>query len=91
MNNPLGRNKRCVWIIPTKPYAGAHFATFPPKLIEPMILASCPKGGIVLDPFMGSGTTAYVARELGRKWIGIELNEKYIELAEKRLEQGVLF
>ena len=85
------RNKRSVWTVTTKPYKGAHFATFPQDLILPMILAGCPKGGVVLDPFMGSGTTAYVAREQGRKYIGIELNPKYIELAEKRLEQGVLF
>ena len=85
--NSLGRNKRCVWKIPTHPYPEAHFATFPSKLIVTPILAGCPKGGIVLDPFMGSGTTAYVARELGRQFVGIELNESYIKLAYNRLAQ----
>lgn len=88
--NKEGRNKRCIWKIPTKGYADAHFATFPPALIEPMIKAGCPKNGIVLDPFMGSGTTAYVARSLGRNYLGIELNPSYIKLAEKRLAQQVL-
>lgn len=84
------RNKRSVWTVTTKPYKGAHFATFPPDLIEPMIKAGCPAGGIVLDPFMGSGTTAYVARSLGRNYVGVELNPAYITLADKRLEQQVL-
>ncbi len=79
------RNKRTVWTIPTRPFSEAHFATFPPDLIEPMIKAGCPFGGIVLDPFMGSGTTAMVARELGRHYIGSELNPVYIEIAKKRL------
>ena len=157
--NPSGRVKRSVWKIPTKPYSEAHFATFPPALIQPMVKAGCPEfickkcgktrevilepseeykkllgkgwtshktdmqtgmtvtsnkkasvcadyrktgytdcgcnagfvGGVVLDPFMGSGTTALVARSLGRNYIGIELNSKYIELAEKRLSQQLLF
>jgi DNA modification methylase len=80
-----GRNKRCVWSITTKPFKGAHFAIFPPDLIEPMIKAGCPKGGIVLDPFMGSGTTAVVAKKLFRNYVGIELNPKYIKMAETRL------
>lgn len=84
------RNRRSVWSIPTHPYPGAHFATFPPKLIEPCILAGCPEGGTVIDPFLGSGTTAQVARDLGRKCVGIELNEAYIKLAMKRLRQKVL-
>lgn len=84
------RNKRSVWTVPTHGFPGAHFATFPPKLIEPCILAGCPAGGVVLDPFLGSGTTAAVAQRLGCKCVGIELNEKYIELATKRLRQGVL-
>ena len=84
------RNRRSVWTVTTKPYSEAHFATFPPDLIRPMILAGCPKGGTVLDPFIGSGTTAYVAKELNRKCIGIELNEKYIELIMKRTAQEVL-
>lgn len=79
------RNKRSVWQVNTKPYSEAHFATFPPKLIEPCILAGCPEGGTVLDPFMGSGTTLQVATEWGRKSIGIELNPEYIEIAKRRL------
>jgi DNA modification methylase len=86
--SPLnGRNRRSVWTIPTKSYPESHFATFPPDLIKPCILAGCPEGGIVLDPFMGSGTTALVAKNLNRKYLGIELNQKYIALAEKRLAQ----
>lgn len=73
------RNKRDVWTVTTKPYKGAHYATFPPKLIEPMILAGCPAGGIVLDPFVGSGTTVMVANHLGRKGIGLDLNFKYLK------------
>ena len=84
-NNPNGRNKRSVWTIPTKPYKGAHFATFPEALITPCILAGCPRGGIVLDPFMGSGTTCAVAKRLERNYIGIELNPAYIKLAEERI------
>lgn len=79
------RNKRSVWTVTTKPYKGAHFATFPPKLIEPCILAGCPAGGTVLDPFMGSGTTLAVAKEHGRSGIGIELNPDYIVLARRRI------
>ena len=89
-NHPLGRNKRSVWTIATAPYPEAHFATFPPKLIEPCILAGSRPGDTVLDPFAGSGTTLYVAKELNRKFIGIELNPAYIALAEKRLAQEVL-
>ena len=85
-----GRNIRTVWTIATQPYPEAHFATFPPKLIEPCIKAGCPVGGTVLDPFLGSGTTAYVARSLGRNCVGFELNEDYRPLIEKRLAQGVL-
>lgn len=84
------RNKRTVWTIAPQPYPEAHFATFPPKLVEPCILAGCPVGGTVLDPFMGSGTTLQVAKHLNRKAIGIELNADYIQLAEKRLAQEVL-
>lgn len=80
-----GRNKRSVWTVPTKPYPEAHFATYPEELINPCILAGCPRGGIVLDPFFGSGTTGVVALKNGRDFIGIELNPEYIELAEKRL------
>jgi DNA modification methylase len=83
------RNKRSVWTISLKPYSGAHFATFPPDLIEPMILAGSPKDGIVLDPFMGSGTTAGVAVKLGRQYIGTELNPEYCKLHEERIESIV--
>lgn len=84
------RNKRTVWTIATQPYPEAHFATFPPKLIEPCILAGSRVGDVVLDPFAGSGTTLYVAKELGRQYLGIELNPAYIQLAERRLAQEVL-
>lgn len=84
------RNKRSVWTVATRPYAGAHFATFPPKLIEPCILAGCPEGGTVLDPFFGSGTTGEVATKNGCNCIGIELNPEYVKLAKKRLEQRSL-
>ena len=80
------RNRRSVWTVPTRPYKGAHFATFPPDLIRPCILAGCPKDGTVLDPFGGSGTTALVALEEGRKAVLCELNPDYIALAHKRLE-----
>jgi DNA modification methylase len=83
--NPLGRNKRDVWFISTKPYKEAHFATFPPDLIEPCILAGCPQGGTVIDPFNGSGTTGQVALTNNRNYIGIELNPSYVELTHKRL------
>ena len=92
--NPAGRNRRSVWTIPTSPYRGAHYATFPPKLIEPMILAGCPAGGIVLDPFVGSGTTVMVANHLGRKGIGLDLNFKYLkDNAKERLAtvQPIMF
>ena len=81
------RNKRSVWTVTTKPFKGAHFAVFPPDLIEPCILAGCPEGGIVLDPFMGSGTTAVVALKHNRNYIGIELNPEYIKIAEKRVSE----
>lgn len=94
-NNYELKNKRSVWTIPTKPYKEAHFATYPPELITPCILAGCPKDGVVLDPFNGSGTTGEVALNNGRKYIGIELNPEYVKLTEKRLQhivdQGVLF
>lgn len=81
-----GRIKRTTWSIPVKPCKEAHFATFPTELIETPIEAGCPIGGIVLDPFMGAGTTGLVAKEKGRNYIGIELNEEYIEIANKRIE-----
>lgn len=82
-----GRNARSVWEIATEPYPEAHFATFPTELARRCILAGCPQGGTVLDPFLGSGTTALVARRHGRNTIGIELNEAYATLAAKRLQQ----
>ena len=82
---PMWRNKRSVWSVTTKPFKGAHFATFPPDLIEPCILAGCPENGLVLDPFFGSGTTGLVCRKLNRYCIGIELNEKYYDIAWERL------
>ena len=85
-----GRNRRSVWTVPTAPYSGAHFATFPPALIEPMILAGSRPGDVVFDPFMGSGTTGQVAQALGRKWIGCELNHAYSKLQEKRTAQTSL-
>jgi DNA modification methylase len=83
--NPNGRNRRSVWTVNTSPYKGAHFATFPPDLIRPCILAGCPIGGTVLDPFGGSGTTAQVALEEGRAAILCELNPSYVGLINQRL------
>lgn len=80
-----GRNKRSVWTVTTKPYKGAHFATFPRDLIEPCILAGCPVGGVVLDPFGGSGTTAEVSLKHRRKAILCELNPEYIKLIHQRM------
>jgi site-specific DNA-methyltransferase (adenine-specific) len=79
------RNRRSVWTVPTKPYKGAHFATFPPALIEPCILAGCPEGGTVLDPFGGSGTTAGVAVSNGRNAVICELNPEYAKLIPERV------
>jgi len=86
-NQELGKNKRCVWSIPTKPFDEAHFATYPEDLVKPMILAGCPENGIVLDPFGGAMTTAVVAKKLNRNWIMIEINPEYIEIGKKRLSQ----
>jgi DNA modification methylase len=80
------RNRRSVWTVATRPYKGAHFATFPPALIEPCILAGSRPGDIVLDPFMGSGTTAAVALQHGRQYLGCELNPEYGPLQEQRIE-----
>ena len=84
MINPL-RNKRDVWIINTVPFKGGHYAAYPPKLVETCLLAGCPEGGIVLDPFMGSGTTGMVARQLDRHFVGIELNPAFTEMAYRRI------
>ena len=81
------RNKRSVWSVTKKPYKGAHFATYPAELIEPCILAGSEEGDIVLDPFMGSGTTAAVAKSLGRNYIGCELHEEYGDLIQKRIDE----
>jgi site-specific DNA-methyltransferase (adenine-specific) len=80
-----GRNKRSVWTISSQAYPGAHFATFPPKLVEPCIIAGTREGDVVLDPFSGSGTVGMVCKRLGRKYIGIELNEEYLRLSLDRI------
>jgi len=79
------RNKRSVWTIPTKPFKEAHFAVFPPEIPETCIKAGCPQGGTVLDPFAGAGTTLYVAEQLGRNSIGIELNPDYCDIIRRRM------
>lgn len=79
------RNKRSVWSVTTKPYSEAHFATFPPKLIEPCILAGCPEDGVVLDPFGGAATTGLVAYRLNRRAVLCELSESYVEIQKRRL------
>jgi DNA modification methylase len=91
-DSPFGptRNKRTVWTIPTMPYAGAHFATMPEALVEPCILAGCPLGGLVCDPFVGSGTVVAVAERLGRRGVGVDLS--YQDLAKERTAQrGIRF
>jgi DNA modification methylase len=79
------RNKRSVWTVATQPYRGAHYAVFPPKLITPCILAGCPAGGVVLDPFIGSGTTGMVCVQHGRRYLGIELKPDHVEQAYGRI------
>jgi len=83
--NPKGKNPGDVWRIPTKPFRGAHFAVFPPKLIEPIVKAGCPEGGIVLDPFAGSGTVGRVARKLRRSFVLIDIKPEYCKMAEQRV------
>lgn len=85
LNNYERRNKRSVWTVATTPLREAHFATFPEKLIVDCIKAGCPDGGIVLDPFFGSGTTGIVSRKLDRNYIGCEINASYIKIAKKRM------
>ncbi len=85
--NEAGRNRRSVWTITTEPTPDAHFATFPRKLVEPCILAGCHAGGIVLDPFGGSGTVGRVAEDLGRKWLLFDLSPKYAEIAKRKTAQ----
>ena len=93
LDEPNGRNKRDVWTVATEPCSEAHFAVFPSKLIEPMILAGSPRGGVVLDPFMGSGTTALQCIRLQRHYLGCELNPEYVKMANRRIAdmQGPLF
>ena len=87
---PTGkRNKRDVWSVNTKPDLNAHFAVYPEELIRPCILAGCPLGGVVLDPFMGSGTTARAARRWGRHYVGFELNPDYVKIIEKKVQVAV--
>lgn len=83
--HPLGRNKRTVWSIPLSKFRGAHFAVFPESLVRTCLLAGSPADGIVLDPFLGSGTTAVVAKKLGRKYLGIDCSEEYCAMAKERL------
>jgi site-specific DNA-methyltransferase (adenine-specific) len=80
-------NKRDVWSVSAKPFKDAHFAVYPEDLIEPCILAGCPEGGLVLDPFVGSGTTAVVALKHNRCFMGIDINPKYIEIAKSRISR----
>ena len=84
------RNRRSVWTVTTKPFKGAHFATFPPDLIEPCILAGCPEGGTVLDPFGGSGTTGLAATQAGRDAVLCEINPEYVEMARTRIDGASL-
>lgn len=83
--HPKGRNKRTVWEVPLSKFRDAHFAVFPEQLIEPCILAGSPEGGIILDPFFGAGTVGLVSINKGRKFIGIDINHKYCEIAAKRI------
>jgi DNA modification methylase len=83
------KNKRSVWTVNSKGYKGAHFAVYPENLIEPCVLAGCPVGGTVFDPFTGSGTTAVVALKNGRNYIGTELNSEYVKIAEERIKESV--
>lgn len=90
MYHPLGRGKRTVWTVPLMKSKDAHFATYPEKLIVDCIKAGCPVGGVVLDPFIGSGTTAVVALKEGRRCVGIELNPEYIGIAERRIKKVIV-
>lgn len=88
--HPKGRNRRTVWQIPLSKFPGTHFAVFPETLVELCVKAGSPEGGIILDPFSGSGTTALVARRLGRRYIGIDCNSDYCDMAEKRIGQQLI-
>lgn len=81
------RSKRSVWSVSTNGFRGAHFAVFPEKLIEPCILAGCPEGGVVLDPFAGSGTAGVVAKRMGRGFVGCEIVPSYVEMAARRIAE----
>jgi DNA modification methylase len=83
------KNKRSVWTVNAKGYKGAHFAVYPEELIKPCVLAGCPAGGTVFDPFTGSGTTAVVAMKNGRNYIGTELNPEYVKIAEDRIAEEI--
>lgn len=86
------RNKRSIWSIPTKGTKESHFATFPDELVELLVESGCPKNGVVLDPFIGSGTTAMVAKKMGLQYIGFDINQEYLDIANKRLKRTpVLF
>jgi site-specific DNA-methyltransferase (cytosine-N4-specific) len=91
VRGPGGRNQRTVWSIPTEPFTGAHFATFPPKLIEPCIWAGSAPGDWVLDPFLGSGTVGVVCEQHGRQYVGIELNPEYVRIAVNRIKRTERF
>jgi site-specific DNA-methyltransferase (adenine-specific) len=86
--HPQGRNKRTVWSVPLSKFREAHFAVYPEKLVETCVLAGSPRGGVVLDPFLGSGTTAVVARRLGRDFVGIDCVAEYCQMAATRLQQA---
>jgi site-specific DNA-methyltransferase (adenine-specific) len=83
--HPLGRNRRTVWTLPLSKFPDAHFAVFPEKLVELCVLAGCPVNGVVLDPFLGSGTTAVVAKRLKRNYIGVDLSPEYCGMARSRV------
>ncbi len=85
--HPKGRNKRTVWSISLSKFRDAHFAVFPEQLVETCLRAGCPPGGLVLDPFLGSGTTAVVAQRLQRNYVGIDCVEEYCQMARRRIEQ----
>jgi site-specific DNA-methyltransferase (adenine-specific) len=89
--NSEGRNMRTVWSINTQAFKGAHFAAYPEQLVERLLLAGCPPAGVVLDPFLGAGTTAIVAQRLWRSYVGIELNPEYVKMAEERLDNVCVF
>jgi site-specific DNA-methyltransferase (adenine-specific) len=80
-----GRNRRTVWTIPTEPFPGAHFATFPPKLVEPCIIGGSRSGDWIIDPFFGSGTVGVVCEQQHRRYVGIELNQEYVTIAMNRI------